>query len=279
MTKIIIIFLVSIGYIFPIGAEPPPYRPYFPISKPVFNRPVIHKAEPSSFVQAPPGLSDATNTLTLFGEDLWPKQDPRFGYDVRRTRLLLKRNANYVEITGYSTGNDKEEKLQTLTFQFSSRQFLADAGTLEVVIEVDGKASSGFSIPVLPPPSLPPIIANIDPNKFGLLNTLPRGEDPQHAYHFRLTGSSFDALDQMSLLVGGIAIPIKKLSIKNGELEATVPQVYWSRPGDYGVKLSNRRGVSQTYIITIVAPPKPKLPAARPVPSKEEVKGDVPKGS
>lgn len=251
------------------------YRPYFPRSRPEYNRPDIQKSEPPSFIQAPPGLSDYENRITLYGTGLWPQPDPRFFANTKRVRILLRREANYVEVYDYSTGTEGD--LQTLTFRFSSRQFLSQPGTMNVVVEVDGKASWMYPIPVLAAPTTSPSIGSIHPNKFNILSSIGPNESPQKHFRFTLRGSDFDSQDQMSLIIGGINTPIEKLSIQEGSLEAVVPQAYWSRPGDYGVKLFTRAGNSSVYIITIEPPPKPPGETApkapTPKPAKKEVKG------
>jgi len=224
---------------------------FLPLTLLSLERPIITDVQPKSFIQHEGGLSDTRHKLTIFGNDLWPKDITKYPYTKERVKVLLRAQGGYELIPNpirRTVGNN-----QTLTINFSGKKWLKKKGTLQVIVKVEDMASPPYTMDILPMPTSPPSVTSVTPQTFIIFLELPPSTNAQDNYRLQIRGHNFDALHTMSLLIQGRKTPIIKGEIKEGTLECILPPSLWNIPGRYSVKLYGRKGASRTQWITIEA--------------------------
>lgn len=253
-----------------------------------YSRPHIDKIEPPTYIQVTRGQSDSTENMVIYGRFLYPTDDASnrgiYGIPSRTTTVTfqaLSGSSGGVVVSDVTRGNTENDQ-QALNVQFSSSQFLSNPGQLLVTVTSQGWSSNPYTVNIIPSPTTSPTISGIKPTKFKVLENKDENVDSEVYYRFHLSGNSFDAPSQMTLMVGGYETPIENLNPRNGTLEGVVPSNLWDSPGEYQVTLTSPLGASNAVRITIFKAPPPKAapeaPAPIPTPDTNNTTEPVPDG-
>jgi hypothetical protein len=202
-----------------------------------FDLPTITKVEPTAVIQETDFYRDEKIPITISGHNFWPSTTQK---ELRVQILLRRSQGGYIELPKPTRSQNGD--LQVLKTHFRAREFLKEKGTLQVMVKVESRGSRPYTVAILPPPSKQSQITSISPSDF---------PTEQGLFSFRLYATDLDAPHQLILRIGNTPVPIEYVDLKSGFLEATVPKVFWNRPGQYRIQLFTRRGGSIPQKITV----------------------------
>jgi len=209
--------------------------------------PVIIGSKPTSLIETPIVSSSPyyNSPVTIYlSENLPPDLngndfDNGFNHG-KRVRVYVRLGKTFKPVSIINRSG------KSLSFHVWAKP-VTHAGSVDIMVSVDGVDSPTYAIPVVAQPHKPPVIQKVQPKHFPFFKSPQSGEDTT----FTVYATQMDASEFTRILVDGVSCVIGLIQRDEGFLIAYMPGKLLKKAGIHHVRLKNRAGMSKPFNIIV----------------------------